>query len=286
MCRLALVPILFCIAAALTVAVAAGDGGPSPGAVTGWDGVVDPGGAVRYVALAGTNTTVAAVRVRDGRVLRYAFLKGFYGVPLVAYDGSADGVSADGKTLVLASFPGPPSAQAVTRFPVLSTRSLKLRRMVTLRGAFSYDAISPDGSTIYLIEYLSQPPNLRYRVRALDATTGRLIGGAIVDKSEPEAMQGYPLARATPPDRSWAFTLYRKNIGNAFVHALDTRHRSAVCIDLPWRIGGATVKMTLTRDGSRLVLRQPHVGILAVVDTRSFRIRAFRKPVEPGSPVG
>ena len=284
--RLALVPILFCLAAGLTVEVAASDGGPSPGAITGWDGVVAPGGAVRYVALAGTSTTVAAVRIRDGRVLRYAFLKGFYGVPLVAYDGSADGVSADGKTLVLASFPGRPSAKAVTRFPILATRSLKLRRMVTLRGAFSYDAMSPDGSTVYLIEYLSDAPNLRYRVRALDARTGRLFEGAIVDKSEPEAMQGYPLARATPADRSWAFTLYRKNVGKAFVHALDTRHRSAVCVDLPWRIGQATVKMALSRDGSRLVLRQPHVGTLAVVDTRSFHVRAIRKPVEPGSPVG
>ena len=30
---------------------ASGDGGPSPGAVTGWDGVLGARGAVRYVAL-------------------------------------------------------------------------------------------------------------------------------------------------------------------------------------------------------------------------------------------
>ena len=51
-------------AAAAATGAAAADGGPSPGAMIGWDGVRGPGGAVRYVALpAGTSTTVAAIRV-------------------------------------------------------------------------------------------------------------------------------------------------------------------------------------------------------------------------------
>jgi len=70
---------------------AAGKGGPSPGVMTGWDGVVDGSRAVRYVALSTTKTTsVAAVRTSDGRVLRYATIGGAFGIPLVALQG--DGV--------------------------------------------------------------------------------------------------------------------------------------------------------------------------------------------------
>jgi hypothetical protein len=280
--RLALVPIVFCVAAGLTATVAAGDGGPSPGVLTGGAGVLAPGGAVRYVALVtdnGTNaqTAVAAVRVRDGKVLRYRSFDGAFGVPLVAYDGSADAVSGDGRTLVLSHFAAPPSPQAVSRFPIVSTRTLKPQQVITLKGSFSYDAISPDGATIYLIEYLSQPPSVRYRVRALDVATGRLAPGAIVDKREPGPMQGYPLARASAQGGGWAFTLYRKDAGHAFVHALDTRNRTAVCIDLPWRIGAAaTVRMGMS--GARLVLRQPAVGTLATIDTRTMRVTALRPP--------
>jgi hypothetical protein len=278
--RLALVPILIFVAAAVSAGVAAGDGGPSPGVTTGWDGALAPGGAARYVALStGRTTTVAAIRVRDGRVLRYASVKGSYGVPLVAYDGSSDSVSADGKTLVLSSFQGPPSPTSVSRFPIVSTKNLKLRTVVTLRGSFSYDAISPDGATVYLIEYLSQAPTVRYRVRALDVASGRLVPGAIVDKREPGPMQGYPLTRATPRDGGWAFTLYRKDAGHAFVHALDTRGRSAVCVDLPWRIGPETVvRMSLSADGSQLRLQQPAVGTLAQLDISSFRLTVLREP--------
>jgi hypothetical protein len=280
--RLALVPIVFCVAVGLTATVAAGNGGPSPGVLTGGDGTLAPGGAVRYVAIVADNSTtaqtsVAAIRVRDGKVLRYRSFDGAYGVPLVAYDGSADAVSGDGKTLVLSHFAQTPSPRANSRFPIVSTKTLKVHRVITLKGSFSYDAISPDGATIYLIEYLSQPPAVRYRVRALDVATGKLVGGPIVDKREPGPMQGYPLARATGAGGGWAYTLYRKDAGHAFVHALDTRNRAAICVDLPWRIGAeATVRMGM--NGARLVLRQPSVGTLATIDTRTLRVTALRPP--------
>ena len=59
---------------------AAADGGPSPGVLTGWDGVLSPDGAVRYVTLnsQGGWTNVAAVRVRGGRILRFNGVRGFY----------------------------------------------------------------------------------------------------------------------------------------------------------------------------------------------------------------
>ncbi len=284
--RLVLVP----LALACAAGAAAADGGPLPGVVQGWDGVLAPGGSVRYVAVsAGGSTAVAAVRVRGGRVARWGSLRGVYGVPIVAYDGTAGGVSVDGRTLVLSTFTSGPGPQAVSRFAVLSTKMLRLRRVVTLHGAYSYDALSPDGSMLYLIEYTSSASLVRYRVRAFDLAAGRLLAGAIVDKREPaEAMQGYPVTRATSSDGGWAYTLYGKNpLGRPFVHALNTRHGAAVCVDLPWRGVGpqglSSVRMTL--EGTRLVLRQPPIGRLAVIDTATFRVQAFRRPVAPGTPL-
>jgi hypothetical protein len=274
-------------AAAWAVGAAAGDGGPSPGVVTGWDGVVGPSGKVRYVALqGGGQTTVAAVLIRSGRVVRYGVVPGAYGIPAVAYDGSTDGVSRDGRTLVLASFLQPGATNAVSRFAVVSPKTFRLRRVVTLPGAFSFDALSPNGRLMYAIEYLSTSrTGANYRVRAIDLERGRLLPGAIVDKREAdEPMRGRPVTRAASLDGAWAFTLYMRGNAQPFIHALDTRHRAARCIDLPWRnTGNAVWNVKLRVDGPSLVLWQPGTGRLGVVDTTTFAVRTFRRPVAEGT---
>ncbi|MBA2296537.1 MAG: hypothetical protein H0W14_00680 [Actinobacteria bacterium] len=268
---------------ALVASSAAGGGGPSPGAATGWDGVLAPSGAIRYVALpSGSTTAIAAVRVGTGRVERFASVRGTYGIPLVAYDGSTGGVSADGRTLVLSSFAGAPRPGAVTRFAVLSTKRLKRERLLELRGSWSYDALSPDGRFLYAVEYLGAGTNARYRVRAIDLTSGRLLAGSIADSKEAAGeMRGSPMTRATSRDGGWAYTLYAKPDGTAFVHALDTRHRKAVCIDLPWRgVGNAIGDVRMAVAGRSLGLTQRGAR-LAAIDTRAFSVRSFSRPVRP-----
>jgi hypothetical protein len=285
--RTALVAVAALAAAGVAAASAVADGGPAPSAQLGWDGALGPRGALRYVALpSGPNTMVAAIRVGDGRVVRWATVAGSYGVPSVAFDGTGAGVSADGRTLVLASFGIRPTAGATTRFAVLRTASLRLRARITLQGLWSFDALSPDARTLYAIEYLSDAPFVRYRVRAVDVATGRPRPGAIVDAREPgERMQGSPVTRTDGPGSVWAYTLYAKPNGTAFVHALDTRHARAMCIELPWKgveqaIWG--VRMAASADGRTLVLRQPGLGRLAVVDLRRFSVSAVRAPVVVG----
>ncbi len=260
-----------------------GGGGPSPG-VTGWDGVLAPGGAIRYVALASeSTTTVAAVRVGTGRVERYASVPGgTYGIPLVAYDGSTGGLSADGRTLVLASFARAPGPGAISRFAVLSTKRLRRERLLELRGSWSYDALSPDGRLLYAVEYLGTGRDARYRVRAIDLSSGRLLAGSIADSREKRGeMRGSPMTRATSRDGGWAYTLYAKPDGTAFVHALDTRHRKAVCVDLPWRgVGNALGSVRMAVAGRSLVLTQ-RGSRLAAIDTRAFSVRSFRRPAAP-----
>jgi len=292
MIRLALVLAALAIPVT-TVALAAG-GGPSPGVSQGGEGVLTPNGKIRYVAVAAAgHTTVEAVRVAGGIVGRVTSLPGTFGVPLVAQDGSAGGLSGDGRTLVLATYPVLPGASAVTKLAVVDTTRLRLRRIVTLPGSYSYDAISPNGSRVFVIEYVSYAPSsnaVAYRVRALDVATGRLLAGTIAAKGEAASdMQGFPVTRAPTRQGAWAYTLYaRSGAGKAFVHALDTRHGAAFCIDLPWsNAGGAlwSVRMRLTHGGSTLELRHPVVGLLATIDTRSFRVRVLKKPVAPGTPI-
>ena len=267
----------------LVAGSAAAGGGPSPGAVTGWAGVLAPGGELRYVALpSGSTTAVAAIRVRTGRVERFASVRGTYGVPLVAYDGSSAGVSPDGRTLVLSSFAGPPRPGAVTRFAILSTKRLKRERLLELRGSWSFDALSPDGRLLYAVEYLGTGQDARYRVRAIDLASGRVLAGSIADSREASGeMRGSPMTRATSADGGWAYTLYAKPDGTAFVHALDTRHRKALCIDLPWRgVRNAIGNVRMAVRGRSLVLTQRGSRI-AAIDTRAFVVRAFRRPVAP-----
>ena len=256
--RACLIAILALFAAA---SGAAADGGPSPGVYFGWDGVAGPGGQVRYAAIpVRDRTLVEVIRVHDGRVLRYGDIPGSYGVPLVANDGSAGGLSHDGKTLVLATFVGPPTGHTTTRFAVLNARNLRLRDIITLRGAFSYDALAPDASTLYLIQYTSTSNYNRYRVRAYDVGAGKLVAGAIVDKREPkEPMTGSPVTRVTNADGSWVYTLYSRAGDKPFIHALNAAHRFAVCIDLDaWRGSQNTIgRLRLSLSGRQLVLTRP-----------------------------
>lgn len=269
-------------ATAAFIASGAGAAGPTPGTMVGWDGIANASGSVRYVTVTSVRDTILEkIRTSDGRVLRFGSIRGIYGVPLASYDGTATGLTRDGRSLVLSTFPVPTSA--VTRLVVLDTRTLKVRQRVTLRGLWSLDALSPDGKTLFLIEYLPQDGNYAYyRVRAYDLRTGQLVGGAIVDKREPEAMTGLPMTRVASADATWAYTLYSRDAAPAFIHALDTQHRAAVCIDLPWAAGPdalSRVRMSLGPEG--LVLSQRGVGRLAVVDLRTFTVHALRAPVAP-----
>ena len=92
-------------------------------------------------------------------------------------------------------------------------------------------------------------------------STGKLLPGAIVDKREPkEPMTGQPMQRVESGDGAWVYTLYSRAEEAPFIHALDTAHRSAVCIDLAWhgsQRAAAQLRLALSSDGRRLVLTQP-----------------------------
>jgi hypothetical protein len=273
--RLALVALLS-IVAAIAAPGAQADGSPyAPGLVQGASGVLDPSGALRFVTLATPRSTVvAAIGVRSGRVVRSAVLRGFYGVPIVAWDGSTGGVSGDGRSLVLGSYGPPPRQEGVTPFVVLNAKTLRKTHAFRLPGSWAYDAISPDGSAIYFVEYLSAGQSPHYRVRSLDTATGQLDPDPVVDRREDEvSMRGQPVTRMTSRDGRWAYTLYARGHG-PFVHALDTTEGEAYCIDLPLRLKQLEQMALRLRGGRAGELRvQNRKTVLAIVDTKTFEAR-------------
>jgi hypothetical protein len=280
----------FCVVAATTVsATAAADGGPSPGISIGGAGLLRPDGRVRYVAVpTERGAMIESIRAADGRVLRWTVIRGrYFGIPIVAYDQTAGGLSHDRRTLVLASYPGPIAGNGATRFAVFDTHRFRVMQTITLKGAYAYDALAPDTSTLYLIQYTSAQNTNHYRVRAYDLVRRRLLPGAIVDKREPaEAMQGVPMARAESGSGEWVYTLYARPSGAPFIHALNASNRSAICIDLPWRhvMPGTLFGVRLTVMPTSLVLTQAWTGRLAVVDTNAFTVRTVRRPrPQPGT---
>ena len=109
------------------------DGLPVLGIDVGGVGVSVPGESVRYVSLpAGANTVVARI-ASSGEIVYSRLVAGTFTIPAVAYDGSASGLSHDGKTLVLIeprqSFP-----REETTLLVLNAKSLRPTRLLSLRG--------------------------------------------------------------------------------------------------------------------------------------------------------
>ena len=263
------------LAGLVTAAVLAGSAlgaGPSPGIALGSPGVVSHDGKVRYLALrAGGGTLVEAVATRGGAVRHTRFLKGAFGVPLVAYDGSTGGLSRNGRRLVVYT----PSSGAKTRFVVLDPRTLRVRSRFALNGDFGFDALSPDGSLMYLIQIKGGPNGgLDYDVRALDVGTGRLYPGSIVDRREPdEKMTGIPMTRVGSDDASWAYTLYSRSGGGAFVHALHTTAREAFCIDVKLGIADDQLSHVRMRVRGGALLLRLHGKTIATIDTRTFEVK-------------
>ena len=267
------------LSAALTPATAASDGLPVGNVNAGPGGVASRTGDMRYLALpAGANTLALAVRTNGGQVLRRRSLRGRYVVPVVALDGTPGGLSADGRTLVLIK-PRPGFPRATTTFAILETQRMRSPQIVRLRGDFSYDAMSPDGGLVYLIQYTSRQDPTQYAVRGYDTRKGRLLPEPIIDPrafGEGE-MRGYPITRANSPDGQWAYTLYDGAGGRPFVHALNTRETTAACIDLPALKGRKDLQalgLGVSADGGSVNVLDRRNRTLAVIDAKTFRVSA------------
>jgi hypothetical protein len=264
------------VALAAFPAAAKADGIAFAGTENARTGVGSPGGGSHFVTLVLPTRTKQTVVTRvgsNGTIFNYGYVHGHWGIPIVAFDGSKAGLSADGRILVLAQ---PPIGQMrkVSKFPVLSTRNLQLIQTVVLQGSWSFDALSPDGKTLYLIEHVNRRDVSQYRVRAYDLESKRLLQKPIRDPKTGLIMHGYPMSRATSADGRWAYTLYQAQ-DHSFVHALDTVNRKAACIDLPADTPPEYVgdSRLIVGPNGDLTVKSRGGGVLAVIDTQTHALR-------------
>jgi hypothetical protein len=269
----------------LLAPAAAHAAGATPGVAVGGNGASWQGHTERFVTVpAGRSTLVAELRRTGGATIRSRRISGRFGVPLVAYDGSTEQVPATSPAIVVAQRTRGMLPRR-TSFVVLSTRDLHVVRRIRLAGAFAFDALSPDGATMYLTRHASRADITRYTVRAYDIRSGRLLPGVIADKTEHEwRMDGVPAARLQTPDGVFAYTLYQGGEEGAFIHALDTRTRTAHCIDIPGMTNRdvMSMRLRLVAGGRRLVVvHGPRT--VAALDTRALALAPVRAHAARGS---
>jgi hypothetical protein len=244
---------------------------PTPYAQQGSPGVLTSDGTLRFVAYdaPGQTTVLATVKASGGARLKSASLQGSFGIPMLTYNGVAAGLSHDGKTLVLQSVGVPPT----TQFTIVGTDDLAVRDTISLSGLFGYDALSPDGTKLYLIQRRSSNDLDHYVVRAYDLTAHTLLPGRIADRKQKSwVMQGRATARTTTADGRWVYTLYQNPGGYPFVHALDTVKGVAHCVGIPWPTTDpnqvAVNNMRISIQGQKL-----RVGAYATIDRKTWRVK-------------
>jgi hypothetical protein len=161
-------------------------------------------------------TVLNAYDARSGALARKLDIAG-------AWSWDDGGTSPDGRWVVLTGLAG---------FVVVDTTSGR-QYPVSLDSRFSFDAISNDGKSLYLIQSL---PGSAYQVRRYLVFSNSLESGAISIKG-PEvevSMNGYKITAVTDPSGQMVYSLYGRNDGRPpFVHALDVVNAIAYCIDLP-----------------------------------------------------
>jgi hypothetical protein len=264
-------PLALCLAmAAPSGALAAG--GPVAPVQSSYIGTA--GSPFRYGAFDSGGNTVVKLKEAGARAAAPGLrIRGGYGIPGVDYSGSMTGLSADGRTLILAQIAT--STPHATRLLVLGTAPLRIRTRLTLPGWSTVDAISPDGRWLYLIHYASADIT-KYEVLAYDLPAHRLLPQPVVDpKERDEAMAGVPINRVMSAGGRWAYTLYFRPSGVPFIHALDTTHRRAVCIDLRPLANAdiSSAHLVLLPGGTTLRLDAGGRTPLSI-DTRTFRVSA------------
>jgi hypothetical protein len=258
------------------LALLAGPGlavGPQPPADQQRARLVDADGTA-YVVQPGNTTSIQAVR--NGTVAGHMQLTGMYGVPLITITGTHAGLSPDSRTLVLASVDLTGAATA-TSFAVIPTSLTQPARIITLHGNWTFDAISPNGRVMYLIQRLPGGTLEKYRVRSYDLAANRLSTHVIADRDDPHGMAGYPVSRAVKGHGRLVFTLYANLNGTSFVHALNAARGTAHCIDLPWHLTGDAMgtlwglHLALSSDQRSLRVIGAN-GTVARVDTGSLKV--------------
>lgn len=221
------------------------------------------------VALAATDGGATVVTFANGQTRT---LDGSFDHARLAPGIAPDGRALQTGLLVLADRANEASTTE-GRFALVDPTLAREPQVVSLPGDFDYDAVAPDGSKLFLAEYVNADTPKGYEVRFYDIAAGRLDPRVVVDKTgASETMAGTPIARVSRVDGTWVYTLYR-GTEHPFIHALEAVEGYSICIDLPhetmaitdWEITLAPDERTLEAVGAALQTR-------AVIDLETFAV--------------
>ncbi len=222
----------------------------------------DPGEVVLSIRTDGTTMVSAGERSQ--------VLSGRYEHARVGPGFPDDGRSVSGSRIVLQDTANQ-TTDLVSRFAIVETSLTKPPQMVDLPGDYDYDAVSPAADILYLVSHFSVERPDQYAVRAYDVKAGKLDDGVIADKSAiaEGPMAGRPVSRVATTNGEWVYTAYRGE--HAFVHALNTANKFAVCIDLPEKAANVTDwELGLDERARTLEATSPSTGLRVMVDTEKF----------------
>jgi len=240
---------------------------PGTYGLQGGNSLLSLDGKTRFYATdGGSRTTLEAVR--GGRT-RSRTIVGSLGIPTMILRNETLGMFHDGSTFVLQSL----ANRARTGFALVRTSDLRVRQRIALRGSYAFDAVSPNGRMLYLIEHRSEDFQ-HYIVRAYDLQAHRLLPGRIADKTQASwVMQGWPAARVETASGRWVYTLYSNPGGFPFVHALDTVRGVAHCVGIAWQgsqdpLGHYRLRVA----GGRLLVLRPGGSVYRSIDRETWAV--------------
>jgi hypothetical protein len=252
---------------------------PGPYGLQGGKGVLSNDGTLRFTATkSAEGTLVKAISTKDGTVQASRTFDGQLGIPTLQYGKLGEGMSRDGKTFVLETAGLADSSQ----FLLVGTSDLSTIDSFTLNGTYAFDALSPNGSMMYLIQHKTTQDVEHYIVRGYDLRAHTLLPQRIADKSQESwVMQGWAVTRATSATGRWVYTLYANPGGYPFVHALDTVNAVAHCVGLPWPATngqqGAVFNFGLALKGNMLAVRYQGGSVYRYINTTNWKVS--KKPI-------
>ena len=235
-------------------------------------------------------TTLQATNPTTGRPVRQMTIEGTYDLA---------GLTPSGSQLVLQYVPSRAEVETYTkderwksRFLVLDGSLSESPFSVALDGGLSFDAISPDGTALYLVEDLPALQPTEYRVRWYDIHRGALQPGAIADKSGSETISALRLSAVPSRNGTWLYSLYLDETKGPFVHALNLEQRVAVRVDLP-AIDVADYEkqllwaLAMASDGTSLYAANGALGCVGAIDLAQLRVvRSADLPVASAPATG
>ncbi|MDX6480088.1 MAG: hypothetical protein QOG85_598 [Gaiellaceae bacterium] len=244
-----LVPLLAVAVGALAAAPAVlGADSPLFATIDGGSGAVH--GNTQYVLIhepLGNDTRLVEASAKDGTRERELVLAGWWYFPNTPV--GAVSLSHDGKELLLVNRIDKTQFSTSTFLVVDPVRMKEVGRVTPFAstcaagcGPHEYlvtDALSPDGTRLYAVEYpnvdagLASPCVAEYAYGLRPYQTLSMKTDEDRDSSDGTAM-----ARTTSADGRWVYTLYRRSgPGTLFVQALDTVGAAVHCHDLPMSQG-------------------------------------------------